>query len=525
MIKKTISLKKQFLTRLLLAMIIIVLLTSAIQLLFINDQINADVSKQAKLISQSIEQGINETNLASRKIENQIDRTMIAISYHIADLLKGKKIDEITNRELVTIKNRLHLAGLTLITQENGDIIGKRSSDPNEIGFSFKEFGGTAYENLASLFDYDVAKDPFLNLVTNDLQVLPIVQSGSHQDKPVFFKYVYYHPPGTNYLINPYIEANDVYLFTSEVGPDTWISNVVKDNAFVREIGVLDPIVFKDPSLEKEIYPPLKKVVYGSYHLKSDQDKNLLVNMIENPKKVAFIEKIDGKKIYKQFLPLDNGKVIYLALDYDQMIGPLYRHSLILVTSGLGSLFILFLITARFFSGIYENIQRIRTQIQLLEAGDFTATSNVRDRSELGKLSESTNRMVNTLNQVLKNTSIQAEGTQKLAVLLEAESSQTVEKLYSLSMETTSNSRQQLDDIMDFLDLIEEYFKQNGIEKPPKIMQKIEKMRTIAKNRTAVTTDMTLTLSDLVKSLHEQSTELMGISNELLRHIAKFKVN
>ncbi|WP_156291069.1 methyl-accepting chemotaxis protein [Oceanobacillus salinisoli] len=526
--KKKISLRFQFLTRLFLVLLAVALITGAFQLYFINEQIDKDIEKQSDIIANSIEQGIEETNLASEVIEHQIDLKLLSISHHIADLLEGKSIDEINNEELVVIKDRLGLSGISLIIHDNNDdIVVAKSSTSEEIGFSLKEFPDV-YENFTSLFNNQPPPlTETLSMHTDNAIILPIAQSGSHEGEPLFFKYAYYHPPGADYIIDPYIEANEVYKFTSEVGPDALIEKVSKVNPYVMELAVLDPRVFKDPSLEDNIYPPLKKVVYGDYEMRTEEDTTTLINMLEKPNQTSYVNNYHGDKVYKVFMPTKEGKVIYMALDYGELSGPLYRHSIILIISGLVSLVILFLLTARFFNRVYRNIQQIKKQIQLLETGDFTAKSAVSDNNELGELSESANKMVDTLHGVLNETSDQASQTQRLAVMLEAEAANSVEKMYTISMEKTSQFREQLDDITEFLDKLEEYINNNNQtedKKGKEILEKIGEMRKVAKDRTGATTDTTLALSDLLKSLHGQSTELSNIANNLLRKIDKFKL-
>ncbi|MED4882717.1 methyl-accepting chemotaxis protein [Bacillus smithii] len=301
---------------------------------------------------------------------------------------------------------------------------------------------------------------------------------------------------------------------------------VTKNGEGLKEIAVLDPRVFQNPELETKLFPPLKKVIYGNYSYKDSKDTKILIGMEENKlQKYHYIEKYKNEKIYKLFIKTKDGQVIYIALDYGALSGPLYRHSIILLVTGVISLIVLFLLTARFFNRIYENIQKIKRQIQSLEKGDLTAKSNVNDRSELENLSQSTNRMVDKLNQLVKDTQEQATKAQKLSVLLEAETSQTIEKIYAITTETTMKSREQLDEIISFLDeLVKTLQPYKKNEQVLHIIEKVEDMKQIANERTAATTDMTITLSDLIHSLHGQSRELSEISNALLESMKKFKL-
>jgi hypothetical protein len=109
--------------------------------------------------------------------------------------------------------------------------------------------------------------------------------------------------------------------------------------------------------------------------------------------------------------------------------------------------------------------------------------------------------------------------------LLEADASQSVEKMYEVSTETTIKSRDQLYEFTEFLSDVEHvlhpYCEHDHVGK---LLEKVGGMRQIGNDYTAATTDMTITLSDLLKSLHGQSSDLSDISNTLLQQISRFKL-
>jgi len=82
-----------------------------------------------------------------------------------------------------------------------------------------------------------------------------------------------------------------------------------------------------------------------------------------------------------------------------------------------------------------------------------------------------------------------------------------------------------VEDILDFINMVEVHVKtelpNNKVEE---ILGKLDTMKLYAKDRASATTDFTITLSDLLHSLHSQSKELSGISNALLQNIHKFKL-
>jgi hypothetical protein len=521
------SLRKQFISRILLLLVLISIISGTVQGYVLYNKINDDTQHQATMTARTIEHGITETDLASKNIEHQIDLKLELYAKRIGDRLQGRKLNEVTSDELVKIRDENGVAGLTLITKQGDDFVNAKSTDISEVGFSWKQVGQTVVDSFTTVFNDKTPGEMPVSYSSNGIAILFAAQSGAHTDKPVFFKYAYYHVPGTDYIICAYIEASEVYNFTQKVGTDTWIANILKENPYAKEVAVLDPRVFADPSLAEKMYPPLKQVVYGSYKFRSDKDAAFLKEKI-NPqlKETTYIEKINGHSLYKMFLPMDEGRVIYIALDYQKLSAPLYKYSFILIISGFISLLALFMFTANFFNKIYRNIQQIIIQIKKLESGDLTAKSSITDGGgELSDLSNSTNKMTDTLNQLLTDTYDKATKTERLSVLLENEANQSVEKVFTMSMDTTSNARETIEEIYLFLSQVEEQLlPQSDTPKAKEILDKLEMMRYMADQRVNTTTEMTITLSDLFKSLHGQSSELSELSNSLLRQLEKFKL-
>jgi methyl-accepting chemotaxis protein len=518
-----VTLRKQFLIKVLSILFIIAIISGAAQLYFMKEQIIKQSNRQAEAVANTVMRGLEQTDLATSTIENQIDLKLISHSKHIGTLLENKKATEITQDELVEIRDDLGLAGISIIkeTASKDDYVTIQSTEDQDIGLSFKEFG--YYEVGNMIFSGKVPEVPGATFTDQYAVILPIAQAAAYTDEKKFFKFAYFHVPGTDYIFSPFIEANEVYEYTKNVGPEAEIKQLVKDSEIVEEIGVLNPKVFADPSLQEQIYPPLKKVEAGSFNYGTEEDRKMLAG--SKVTKKSTIESVKDNKLYKMFIPLDENRVIYIALDYDKMSGPLYRHSIILIISGLASLVVLFLLTARFFNRIYENLQKIKTQITSLEEGDLTVKSEIKDGSELEVLSQSTNRMVDQLNTLITDTQEQAIKAQRLSVMLESEASDSVEKMYTLSTEATIKSREQLNEITTFLDEIADVMKTNPHQESTEdVLAKVTTLKQIAKDRTAATTDTTITLSDLVQSLHEQARELSDISRTLLDYIGKFKL-
>jgi hypothetical protein len=405
--KKGGTLQKQFMLRMLLILMVVLIISGAVQFWYLRGVVNDNVTSESLNIGSNIEQGVKQSDVSSKALEDQLDLKLKIIAQRISDRLGNQTVNDITNEELAQISKEYGVAGISIFAPENGDVVGKKSTNPSDIGFSFKKMFGPKDSGFVGMTDLLKNRQPNqqeVSYVDHDTIILYTSESGSNRGKPVFYKYAYYHNKNQNYIINPFMKADEVYQLTQNVGPNALINNVLDTNKYAEDVAVLDPRVFADPSLAKKMYPPLKKVVYGTFKIASTKDNSTLVSLAKNPKRISYLSKENGKTYFKMFIPMKDGKVIYVALDYKLMSTPLNDVSLILILFSFLSLVVLFLLTARFFSSIYKSIQAIIAQIKQLEIGDFTARSVVTDKGELADLSSSTNHMSETLSTVLMDT-------------------------------------------------------------------------------------------------------------------------
>ena len=519
---KNKTLKQQFIMRMFLVVVSIAAISGVSQFYLLYKEVENNVENEAQMISQSIEQGIRSTDLAERSIEVQIDYKIESISQRIGDQLPNR-MAEITESDLLRISKAMNIAGISIFSKENDRVSVVKSTEPEEIGFSLEGLSKEGNDTLHQLLNGAKPEDfGITSYLSDNIVVLYMAQAGS-REKPEFFKYAYYHNPGTDYIISPFIEANEIYQYTETVGPDARIEKLVKESEYAKEIAVLDPRVYENPSLAEEMYPPLKKVVHGSYSYTNDEES--IIRTLEDPEEVSYIQDYEGGKVYKMFLPYDEGRVIFIALDYEKMSAPLKNHSIILIIFGFLSLIVLFIMSTRFFSDIYQNIEKIIKQIKSLEKGDFTAQSSVNGGGELDDLSKTTNKMAKTLKSMMSETLQQANQTKKLAYLLEADATQSVEEIYTMSMETTSGAREVTTELEYFIEKITSILQDSNDEKSKEVLNQIPGIRELVKDRADSATEMTITLANILSSLQNQSVSLSKISNNLLNSMKLFELD
>lgn len=141
MITRKSSLRRQFLVRIFLVLLVTAILSGFVQLYFIRQQIARETEIQATLVSQSVNNGIEETSVASAAIEQQIDLKLLSMSKNIATALQGKELGKITGEDLKNLQKQLGLAGITLLAERDEDIIGVLSTDPQDLTFSLNKVG------------------------------------------------------------------------------------------------------------------------------------------------------------------------------------------------------------------------------------------------------------------------------------------------------------------------------------------------------------------------------------------------
>ncbi|MDM5335753.1 methyl-accepting chemotaxis protein [Fictibacillus enclensis] len=506
------SLQRIFFRRMFIILVVVMLVSGFFQLYFIQKQVDSEVQTQTNIIATTIYEGISETRTASQQIEEQIGDKLMLHAEHIANLIEKEGLS-VSNERLMQIAKDYHLAGVTLFSPRNKDIVGIKAARSEEVGFSFKQYG--YLEAGEALINGQIPHVPGATTSRKNMLVLPIAQAGSVKGKPQFFKFAYFHPPGKNYIISVYLPANEVHEFTSKVGPERTIDKMQKENNNVNNIAVLDPEVFQHPQLEQQLYPPKKKVVYGSF--KEPTSKDLKVLTEKSTKfKGNYTEVQNGKKVVKIFIPIKENLIIYIELDWNKLIGPLYRHSIILLISGFVSLIVLFYFSAKFFNEIYIKINMIKEQLTALRNKNFQTRSRIVDDTEIGVLSNSANEMAASLSQVLRSARNQADQTKRLSFLLEADIAKSIKELYELSVDNTTKAREELEMYRELVDSIKANDSNNE--------QELNKLWMMIQNNTAGTTDVTITLSNIIQSLHDQSNELLNLSEELHNQLAAFKL-
>lgn len=297
----------------------------------LEESLNQEMTSLAKQLGISLEQ----SRLGAERFQNQIGRELRAVSI-AAQYALDPDVEKVSNEQLVELAAKLGLNHITLLKRLPDDIVLYKSSDPTQLNKSTKSWDPW-YTAFNQLFDDKEVKVDWLG------QNLPNFWSGpfevSSTDVSKIYKWGYYYDGTTNYITDPYISYEMLDEYEKLTGVDRMIESSVRHNESLLEISFINPETFPDgkqtihPNGDVQDHQVQRPIFYGTYTLKSEQDTELVRQAYMSKETVTLKEKIDGKQVYKMFIPVDvtdkgmsmtdengipmNSYVLCLVSDYD----------------------------------------------------------------------------------------------------------------------------------------------------------------------------------------------------------------
>ncbi len=141
-------------------------------------------------------------------------------------------VEEVTTDQLVALRDRLQLQGLTLLKRTPDNIVLYKSSNADEVGLSTKGWGNW-YKAFQELFDNrDVTMDWG--------QKLPNYWSGPYEiasaDIKRISKWGYYYDGTTNYMLDPYVDDTAWRRYQELTGTQAIIERTLQTYPFLLEV-------------------------------------------------------------------------------------------------------------------------------------------------------------------------------------------------------------------------------------------------------------------------------------------------
>ncbi|MEO2073980.1 MAG: EAL domain-containing protein [Bacillus sp. (in: firmicutes)] len=367
--------------------------------------------KEIEMIIQEVSFQVEKTKEGSLYVEDILGRDLRIASLAIKQKLPPNYQD-ISNEQLIALAKEVGVSHITLLAKTPDDIIGVKSSDPEEINMSTKDWGYwyDAFRQLFALTPVSVGKGITLPFYWSG----PIEIASSDPDH--IDKWGYYFDGSTNYIINPYFRDNEVLEYEERFGPGKIIEGFIKERG-VLELSVINPKNFGKKSevvhLNGNSYIRIsaRPIWYGSYKYRNVKaDSAFVQKAIKDNQVQSYRVCLKGKSVMKTFVPVfpknDQPYVIGLVYNYGLIQQELRHELLVHVLLSIAIMIIVLIISFIFSRSITQPIGYIVDQVNEIAQGNYGKNIRLNRKDELGLLTENVNALskhlqtyVNDLNQ------------------------------------------------------------------------------------------------------------------------------
>lgn len=487
-----------------------------------------------------VKYAMESTQTSADTIENMIERKLFTASKGITTALEGRSASSISMEELTLLADEWNVKEITLWERQGEDIIVTQSSDETQIGLSSQDWGYwfTAFNELMSLEPVTVEE----GFAMDNYWVGPI--SKAELFDHIFYKFAYYYDGTTDFMVNPFIEDYDIYVHTFESGPSQTIENIISEYKDMKEIAVINVPAWKKGEDNRVVEPNTDlPVLYGTHHMELEADVEFFEEVLATRQNASFSFKQDGvsyKKIYK---PLPNDRVMTIVIDltrqkqFEFYLGLIYIVSIFILFISLYSI-IRYIIKRHLYP-----LPSIVDHLQQMAQGDLSETLHVKEKNELGWLSEQVNEMTNKFEQLIAGVKEDSHSLVVVSNLLSQQVHESVKTMTETATLMTSESKDNMLEIELAFEKLQALFGSleenkigdlsgHGCEECTKplmsavteIQWKMTELERIMKDHTVQTTDITVMFYDTLQELNEAIQKMESLSTDLNDKIEVFKV-
>jgi diguanylate cyclase (GGDEF)-like protein len=410
-----LTLKRKLAIIFILVVAIVMVVSNLLNYIFTRDLLRKDQEKQMDILAKQVGIAVEHSQFGAQYVEDLLgDKLRVAAI--AAQHSLNPEIDKVTNEDLIELSKKLGISHITLLKKTDDDIVGGRSSDPDEHNLSTKEWGYwyDAFRQLFSHKNVSVTQGQRLENYWSG----PVNISASNPDH--VDKWGYYYDGTTDYIINPYIRDTQILKFRQTIGPESILEKILTNNKNIVEITGFNPKTFGLPPVYTEVngqkYVDLVNmdIQFGSYVYKDATDVQNVRNSFDSGQLISYISESNDKKVLKSFIPISssNPYVIGVVTDY-QMIQEVLNDQLL--SNIITSVIVLLIVCAISFmlaGYIVRPVKRILHKVNEIAEGNFGAKIVIDRSDELGVLSEQVNAMSSNLEvytQELKDKSAEIE--------------------------------------------------------------------------------------------------------------------
>ncbi|MDQ0158251.1 hypothetical protein [Alkalibacillus salilacus] len=293
---------------------VIVTVAFLVGALILQSRITTFQEDQANTAFNSVRTAMETSQESTDTIEHMIEQRLYTSSKGIMTDLRGLSIDEIQQEELREIADEWDVKEISLWERDENDITVTQSTDDSQIDLSARDWGYwyQAFDQLMSgetvTIDEGYARENFW--------VGPISQAELFEG--LYYKFAYYYDGTTDYMVNAYIEDEDIYRMTFEAGPSEIISHLQANYDVIEEIAVVNGPAWLAGDDHEVIEPATDiPVLYGHLTLDVTEDEPNVEAAMEEDTQQSFDFEHEGASYRKLYQPMDQDRVMVMALNLD----------------------------------------------------------------------------------------------------------------------------------------------------------------------------------------------------------------
>lgn len=396
--------------------------------------LQANAEQQMKNIAKQVAVSVESSEKAKRFMEDTIGEKLRMAAIAAKEQL-DPDIDKVTNEQLVALSKEIGVDHITLWKRTTDDIVAQKSSYPKEIGASSKTWDYW-YTAFSQLFDEHAVTIPEGQKLTNFWSG-PI--NFSSTDPDFTNKWGYYYDGTTNYIINPYIDAQVFLDFNDKIGSGAVINKLTDDHPELLEVTGFDPQFFgKKPIIKMKQGKPVynldvRDIPFGTYKYKDTYVDSVYIQLALDDNLMHSVKKIvGGKEIMRSFMSITFDKTYVIGITFDlSSIQDTLNHQLFIHSVISLCLVVITMFASYFIAGfMMRSLNQILFKVNAIADGNFGETITIRNTDELGTLASRVNTMGNNLFHYMTQLKNSAAELQSMKQYLESFVNHTADAIH-----------------------------------------------------------------------------------------------
>lgn len=387
-------------------------------------ELESQVQEQVHNIAKQIGITLDTSETAVQSIEDTVGE-MLRASAMAAMVQLDPDINNVNNEQLVALSKKIGVDHISLWVRKDNDIFIAKSSEPDELGASSKtwDYWFTAFNQLFDNHNVTIDKGQSLENFWSG----PYNFADTAPEK--IRKWGYYYNGTTNYIINPFVNAQLLADFNKTVGTDFLIKEIVDDQENLLEITGFDPDFFgKSPIIKIKKGMPVynldvRDIPFGAYTYKDNENDSINIQeTLSTGKPVTAQSVINGQKVIKTFIPITVHKtyVICVTFNYDAISEPLNRQLMMHLIISIGLIIISMLVSYLIAVFMLRGLNQIFNKVNAISEGNFGETITIQSKDELGLLANRINTMGSNLHSYTNKLKESAEELRSTKQYLES---------------------------------------------------------------------------------------------------------